>query len=211
MELWETEFGSDPRVRHVTFAWDGIDGDRGAAEEFEPAGFEYDEDEVLVTGEVAAPPHPTPGAVIRPLESDAEWAAAVECAVRCRDPKYEAAAYEGFATRRMAAQRRLVETGDGVWLGAFLGGDLVADLGLFMGEGIARYQSVQTHPDHRRRGLCGTLVSAAATYGRENLGAETFVMIADPGYHAARVYKALGFVVRERVGGLERPPSRRLT
>ena len=72
--------------------------------------------------------------------------------------------------------------------------------------GIARYQVVQTHPEHRRKGLCGTLVSAAATYGRENMGAETFVMIADPEYHAGRVYNSVGFEVRERVGGLERAP-----
>ena len=43
MGFWETEFGGDSRVRHVTFAWDGTDGDRGASEEFETAGFEFRE------------------------------------------------------------------------------------------------------------------------------------------------------------------------
>lgn len=59
----------------------------------------------------------------------------------------------------------------------------MADLGLFVIDGVGRFQSVETHPDYRRRGICGTLVYRAARCGFERLGAKTLVMIADEHYN----------------------------
>jgi predicted GNAT family acetyltransferase len=64
-----------------------------------------------------------------------------------------------FLQARLAAERVLTEAGHGFWFGAFTGGTLVAQLGLNTGEGgLARYQSVETHPAARRQGLAGNLV-----------------------------------------------------
>ncbi|MGH3183582.1 MAG: hypothetical protein ACRDOE_17020, partial [Streptosporangiaceae bacterium] len=53
----------------------------------------------------------------------------------------------------------------------------LAQLGLFdAGDGYARYQHVETDPEARRRGLAGTLVWHTGRYGREVLGASTFVI-----------------------------------
>jgi len=59
--------------------------------------------------------------------------------------------------------------------------------------------------DIRRRGLAGTLVWHAGRYGREALGAGTFVIVADPADVAIRVYRACGFADTQRQFGFERP------
>src|SRR6478609_6608617 len=88
----------------------------------------------------------------------------------------------------------LTTYGHGAWFGAFLDGVLVAQMGLVRaGAGLARFQAVETHPDQRGRGLAGTLVHHVSGYGFTELGAHTLVMVADPGYHAIRVYRAVGF------------------
>ena len=92
----------------------------------------------------------------------------------------------------------MVEAGHGGWFGAFADELLVCQMGLFSGgPGLARFQSVETLPEHRRRGLAGTLVAHTSRYGFEVLGARTLVMVADPDYHAIDLYRSLGFAVTE--------------
>jgi len=71
-------------------------------------------------------------------------------------------------------------------------------MGLFAaGPGLARFQSVETDPEHRRRGLAGTLVHHVSRHGFDHLGARTLVMVADPGYFAIDLYRAVGFDATE--------------
>ena len=65
------------------------------------------------------------------------------------------------------------------------------------GDGLARFQSVETHPDFRGRGLAGTLVHRVSGYGFDELGARTLVMVADPDYLAVRIYRSVGFADTE--------------
>ncbi len=98
------------------------------------------------------------------------------------------------STRKTDSYRGLVGAGLGHWWGGFVDGRLVASMGIFRaGEGLARFQSVKTHPDHRGRGIAGTLVHAASRDALETLGARTLVMVADPDYLAIRVYRSVGF------------------
>jgi predicted GNAT family acetyltransferase len=107
---------------------------------------------------------------------------------------------------RPAAQRALVEAGHGAWFGAFLDGTLVSQLGLITSEsGLARYQSVETHPA-RRRGLAGTLVWRAGAAALAD-GPRTLVMVADPEDGAIRVYRSVGFTVTESQTGFIRRPA----
>jgi predicted GNAT family acetyltransferase len=64
---------------------------------------------------------------------------------------------------------------------------------MFDGKGLARFQNVQTSPEDRGRGLAGTLVHHASTYGLTQGGARTLVMVADPDYLAVRIYRSVGF------------------
>jgi GNAT superfamily N-acetyltransferase len=110
--------------------------------------------------------------------------------------------------RRAAARQRLTRAGRGAWFGAFLGGRLLAQLGICdAGGGLARYQDVETDPAARRQGLAGTLVWRAGRYGRDVLGASTLVIVADPADVAIRVYRACGFADREPQLTFERPPA----
>ncbi len=72
---------------------------------------------------------------------------------------------------------------------------------------LARFQSVETHPAFRRRGLAGTLVHVLSCYGFGELGARTLVMVADPDYAAIRIYRAAGFTARECGLSAERVPT----
>ena len=86
---------------------------------------------------------------------------------------------------------------------------LAAQLGLFSdGGAIARYQNVETHPSARRQGLAGTLVYHAGRYGLGVLGAARLVIVADPGYGAIRIYRAVGFTDLETQVSFQREPAR---
>ena len=73
--------------------------------------------------------------------------------------------------------------------------------------GLARFQSVETHPDARGRGLAGTLVHHVSRYGFGELGATTLVMVADPDYSAIRLYRSVGFSDSESQLQAEKPPA----
>ena len=112
-----------------------------------------------------------------------------------------------FDARKLAARRQLTETGRAAWFGAFAAGRLVAQLGLVpAGNGLARYQDVETHPEFRRQGLAGTLVWQAGGYGLAERGAARLVIVADPDYHAFRLYESLGFRRAEDQVGFEQAP-----
>ncbi len=65
---------------------------------------------------------------------------------------------------------------------------------------------METHPDARRRGLASALVHHAGRSALGN-GVTTLVIVADPGYHAIGIYRALGFVETETQVQLTRPPG----
>ena len=210
-DRWLARFAAEfPLAHHITLGVDRIpdeddtddEDDRPLPAEFLVAGLESQRDTVLTCAAVGPPPHPNTDAEIRRLESDADWRQADELSVRC----FEQGEPGDYVKRRTAARRRVTRAGRGAWFGAFAGGRLLAQLGLFdAGDGYARYQHVETDPKARRQGLAGTLVWHAGRYGREVLGAGTFVIVADPADVAIRVYRACGFVGQESQFSFERP------
>ena len=98
--------------------------------------------------------------------------------------------------------------GHGAWFGAFVDGRLLSQMGLVAASpGLARFQSVETHPDARGQGLAGTLVDHVSRYGFGELGATTLVMVADPDYSAIRLYRSVGFSDGESQLQAEKPPA----
>ncbi len=212
-DRWLARFAAEfPLARHIAL---GADADptppasrdedgRPVPAEFLAAGLEPQRDTVLTCATVRPPPHPNAEAEIRRLESDADWRQAVELSMRCFDHGEP----RDFVAARAAARRRLTQAGRGAWFGALAGGRLLAQLGLFdVGDGYARYQHVETDPQARRQGLAGTLVWHAGRYGREVLGAGTFVIVADPADVAIRVYRACGFTDTQSQFSFERPST----
>ena len=99
-----------------------------------------------------------------------------------------------FARRRTPRSGALVDAGRGTRFGAFVDGRLVSTAGIFVTEeGVARFQSVETHPDHRRRGLAAAVAHAAGRHGLDHLGVRTLVIVADTDGEAIGIYRRLGF------------------
>ena len=223
---WLARFAAEfPAAQHVTLGVDtaadvlppdvlppdglaapGLAADPPAARlpaDLTAAGLTADHAAVLITAAPQPPARPSTEAEIRPLDSDADWQQSVELSARCYDGQDPG----DYLERRTVARRRITREGHGAWFGAFSDGLLQAQLGLLdAGDGYARYQHVETDPRARRRGLAGTLVWAAGQYGRDVLGARTFVIVADPAGAAIRIYQAGGFTRVQAQLSLERPP-----
>ena len=202
MDTFAREF---PDAGHVAIGVDGIHGDAGDRSELAAAGLELDCSTVLTTGAVKPPPRPNETAQFRVLDGDADWWAALKLqeAVYGGDPE----GWQGFAGRRLQAMRRLQAQGFGAWFGAFQAGRMVSGLGVFGdGSGIARYQAVDTHPEHRNKGLAGTLVYRAGQYALQEMAVQTLVIVADSDGPAIRVYRSVGFGDAETQVQLQRSP-----
>jgi predicted GNAT family acetyltransferase len=119
----------------------------------------------------------------------------------------DAEGWQGFQGRRLQTMRRLQDGGFGAWFGAFQAGSMVSGLGVFGdGSGIARFQAVDTHPEHRNRGLAGTLVYQAGQYALQEMAVQTLVIVADPEEPAIRIYRSVGFRDAETQVQLQRNP-----
>lgn len=197
-----------PDARHVAWGIDGTDGtayEPAVAEEIRAAGFELGRDTVMTATTVRRPAEAAVEAEFRELSGDTDWDQALDLRA--------AVNVSGHATRtflagQVLAARGLTEAGHAAWFGAFCDGRLVSTLGIASdGRGLARYQNVETHPDWRRRGLAGRLVYDAGTFALSEFGARTLVMVADPGYTAIRLYRALGFTDSETQAQLTLPPE----
>jgi len=182
-----------PGSGHVAFGVDGTNGQRPDMDPLAAAGFEVEASVVMTATRVNLPPRPNRAAHIRALVSEDDWSASLQLTLDCEEETQDSGFLE-FAGRRSAAERSLVTRGHGVWFGAFENGRLRSQLGLVdAGGGLARFQSVETHPDARGRGLAGTLVHDASRYGLGQPGVSTLVMVADPDYSAIRLYRSVGF------------------
>lgn len=213
LERWLAAFEAEfPGATHRAFGIDTADGEAGDTEAFQAAGFEVHRDTVLTTTQTVPPRRLNHDAHLRPLEGDADWQAALtlRLAVNAADPAPLAQdSYRDFATRKLAAYRAAQAAGRGAVWGAFDdSGRMLSGLGIFdAGQGVARYQSVETHPEARSRGLAGTLVHTAGEWARQTLGTRTLVIVADPGYHAQHLYERVGFRPTEIQLGFQRRPA----
>jgi len=202
LDVFRAELPSAP---HVAIGIDGVEGATGDLTELLAAGLELERSVVLTAGRLT-PSQQAADADVRLLRSDSDWQQAV--ALRLAIDDDDTAAHLDFVERKAAEARRLTQDGHGEYVGAFVDGLVRASLGIVTdGSGLARYQNVETHPDHRRRGLASALLRAAAEIAHERLGARTLVIVADPDYVAIDLYRGLGFVDSEIQVQLQRAPA----
>lgn len=201
--IFKREIGSQIGAKHFAFGWDGIHGELGQIGPFLDDGFNLSQSVVLTTGQVSIPPKYNLEAVVRPLSEAWEWEQAIENQIACRETGHNLDDYRIFKRDQFARYRRMTSAGLGHWFGAFLGGQLVADLGVYTSGKVGRFQQVGTHPDYRRQGICGALVYQASCYALNQMQLETLVMVADEHYHAARIYQSIGFSPQEREVGID--------
>lgn len=203
-ERWLARFDAEfPDADYVAIGIDSPASELGELEELRTAGMTIETNAVLSAGTLRAPQREPPPGDFRQLRGDADWRQATELRLALDGPVEDG--YRDFLERQMRAIRRVCEQGHGAWFGAFCDGEMRSSLGVFSaGAGLARFQSVDTHPAHRRQGLATNLLLAAGRFALAELAASTLVIAADPDYHAIDVYRSLGFRERERHVQLER-------
>lgn len=190
---FHTEF---PLAEHVSIGIDTPDLTDDARAAFEAAGMTVDVSTVLTASSLTAPREVD--AEVRPLVSDEDWEARARLSQQLY-PRTSEEAFMTFARARNEQEKKLVDAGRGQRFGAFVDGVLVSTAGCFVTEdGVARFQSVETHPDHRRKGLAGAVTYAAGRHALDHLGVNTLVIVADTDGEAIGLYRRLGFTDAER-------------
>ncbi len=207
--MWLDRFtDAFPAADHVALGFDGTEGSAADLQAFAARDLSAEAMTVMTARTVVAPRPVDADVVIREVRSDRDWAQSAELRVRCNDRQIDPEDFGRFATHEARTHRRLVEGGHARWFGAFAGERLIAQLGLVSaGGGLARFQTVECDPVHRRRGIAGSLVHHAAGQGFAAMGADTLVIVADPDYVAIELYRKLGFVASEVQLQAARPPG----
>lgn len=151
------------------------------------AGFTVERLVVLTAENVAA----SPGRyAIEELRRGEDWRRVLDIeadeAAEEEDAEYSAA--------RLLQRRTSVERCGAVWLGSRVDGLIIATLGVAdAGDGVARFQDVQTLRSARRGGHAGALVAAGVRAAAERFGSHRFVIVAEPDGPAIGLYRRLGF------------------
>lgn len=198
LEVFEREF---PEAPHRAI---GLTGEIGDEDAWRARDLTIEHDDVLAS---TTCPEPTPlpdGYLVRQLTDTIHWDQST--ALRIAEFASASAHEAEFERRATEERRRMSEDGATAWFGAFEGDRLVAELGIVdCGAGVARYQSVVTGSGHRRRGLAGHLLGVAARWAADR-GAATWVIVADLGSDASRLYQSRGFAPADRGTRAQRKP-----
>jgi ribosomal protein S18 acetylase RimI-like enzyme len=199
---FHTEF---PAADHVSIGIDRPDLGEESRAAFEAAGLTIDVASVLTATALRAPREVE--AEVRPLASPEDWESRARLSFRVEDQGDEES-HLRFARGRNVQEQTLVDAGRGVRFGAFVDGEVVSTAAVFRTEeGVARFQSVETDPGHRRKGLAAAAVHAAGRHALEHLGVRTLVIVADLDGEAIGIYRRLGFEDAERQLMLEKHPG----
>jgi RimJ/RimL family protein N-acetyltransferase len=197
----------EPSTGHVAFGMQSKAAAFEAPPAFAAAGFEAFGVATLTlqpTGLQPLAQVPDAAYELRPLVLPREIHGVVDLSAACNDEGYEPEGYRHFRTAQMQRYADMAAAGMGHWWGALHQGQVVAALGLFGQRHVGRFQHVETHPAHRRRGLCRALVHAACSHGFAHMGWHTLVMGADPHDVAIGIYRQVGFNPQDTLWMLER-------
>ena len=196
---WLDRFAATfPAAEHVALGFDGTAGKSSDLDWFAERGYDVVVSTVMTATKVHEPATVNREASYRRLYSDSDWSQSVELRIRCEDRQLQPVDFRDFVTARTRTNRQITEAGQGGWFGAFIEDRLVAHMGLLAASPeLARFQTVETDPQYRRRGLAGSLVYHVSEYGFSQLGAHTLVMVADPDYFAINLYQSVGFRATE--------------
>jgi putative acetyltransferase len=101
--------------------------------------------------------------------------------------------FVAFKNGLRRVRRQWLEQGLAKWWGVFEGDQLIGQCGMVECEELGRFQSVETHPDWRRRGVCASLISTVARHALGELGKQRLLLSAEINGPALELYKRLGF------------------
>ena len=156
-------------------------------------GVELELDEVLTTRTLPMQKPLADGYTVRRMDGD-DWSLSVARIVdeNARTGEHDPEPHRRYAERLVEARREMSERGVAAFFGAFSGEVLAAELGIVRCGSTARYQSVGTEVEHRRRGLAGHLLGVAARWSADQ-GCDRWVIITEATNPAGRLYRSVGF------------------
>ncbi len=203
LKKWQKQFHEEfeyydvENPSHYLFTWNPSMKSDGNFSEFLKAGYELDKGIALTAQTLIKSKKHNDSLRVKKITSLEEWEQATVNRALGADEKYFSsfeASYE-FAKERMTEFKEYIQNGSGSgdWFGAFMGQQLVGGLGIYFDGDIGRFQMVSTHHEHRRKGVCSTLVYEAAKTAFAEYKVKTLVMEADADYHAAKIYESVGF------------------
>ncbi len=200
-DLFKTEF-TNPAIYHMTFAWD--EEKIGDIKEFEQDGFKLEKAVVLSAKkqDLKKPPKFNTQIQIGSPKTPSDWEEIIQIQLLTGNFDVTKEELKTFYQKQMLRYQKLISLNLGVWFCARLDNKIVGSLGVFKDYELGRFQIVSVHPDYQRRGICGAMVYQAAEYAFSQMGLSTLVMIADAEYHAANIYKSVGFSETERIYGV---------
>jgi GNAT superfamily N-acetyltransferase len=164
---WKQEVATRSGARHALVQFERAWAERAAAiAQPEPPGVELEWDTVL-RATSALVERPVGARRLALLISQGDWHALRGLMMIDEiDPAASADVVDwvsAFLDWRLAMYRDRVDADQGALFGAWDGDALVGAAGILWDAaiGIARYQGVVTHPDHRRQGICSALLARA--------------------------------------------------
>ncbi|MBM43458.1 MAG: hypothetical protein CMJ36_00375 [Phycisphaerae bacterium] len=212
IQLARDTFEDQPESSHVMLRWDGEPVDPDLEARALELGMQVDAGQVMHA--TALQPVEAEGVSIRPLHIEDDWEDIVALNIACDPEEIDGVAdYIAFKEGLRRAWQAWVATGSATWWGAFIEGRLVGQAGMVCcPEQRGRFQSVETHPEFRRRGVCSMLVSTIGNHAMSELGCTTLLLGVNPKGLALHIYAKLGFTLGQWQNSLvllgERPIDR---
>ncbi len=194
------QFQADfPQAGHICISWDipnlplqdvdKVFADTGMMTE--------SADTLVLQGEIARNSPPT-GVTMRLFSSEQDWQQSID--QQYIDHEADGTPTDGlraYLSARARARKRQIAAGQCQWFGAFAGDKLVGDMGVVFDRNLIRFQSVQTHSDHRRQGICAALLTFSMDWAKKHSPQARAVIVANSDSPAGRVYRRAGFALHE--------------
>lgn len=201
--------GDIPAADHICIGWDvpNLSRDEVVAV-FDASGLRIEQSDTLaLRGDLHRATAPA-GIIIRPFSSADEWVQSESIAkvdlIKGGAPER---GMDDYLRQKTQARQTQIQKGLGQWFGAFDGDRLAADMGIFNDQDLIRYQSVQTHEDYRRRGICSALLCASLDWAKVRAPRALPVIVAHAGSDAGRLYRRAGFDLAETTISAYRRPN----
>ena len=198
IDRFRDQFQSCCEVEHVLLRWDGAALAPQAQARARALGMTEDSGPGMIATQLIDPQLLDPGNLdveVRPLDFESEFDRIEHLNQQC-DPNESSGSpqYRLFKQRTRQSWRKRQQAGMATWWGAFLDELLVGQCGIvFCSDRLGRYQSVETRPDFRRRGICSTLVSTVGQDALGRGGCRALLLAADGEGPAHGLYRRLGF------------------
>ena len=198
LQQFDNAFTDMPKVEHYTFCWPRNLEQVVTKNDFIADGFSYEEVHVLSLerGQFSAPSAFNSQVSMRELTNESDWQQWLNLSLAEQSGDYDPTGLSQHLQTRMANYQALGKAGCGVYMGAFIGEQLIGYAGLYHQAELARFQHVHVIPAYQNQNIAKTLLAMLINQAPKAVA--TFVIVADEHYHATKLYQSLGFTIAER-------------